>query len=287
MMQMHIKKIKQAACICMLVFFVATHQIKAQAVMKGFYGKEFGLSLGAAYYIGDINPYIPMVGARPSAGVYFRLNRDYRWSFRTNFVYGMVTGNDNNNNLTALKERNLKFQSNLFELSEQIEFNFWPYRVDEDNYSFSPYAFIGLGAFYFNPKAKYNNELVALQPLKTEGQGLLNYRKPYNRVALAVPMGMGIKIGLVEKWTLQFEYSIRKTNTDYLDDVSSTYKDPNLIKANTGAIAAQLSDPSANAKSYANVGHLRGNPDTNDWYGFLHASLSYSLPNKRKHCPAQ
>ncbi|MEQ1733959.1 MAG: DUF6089 family protein [Bacteroidia bacterium] len=282
-----IQLLKQAAYICVLVFFATTANLRAQAVMKGFYGKEFGLSLGAAYYIGDINPMIPLVGARPSVGAYFRLNRDYRWSFRTNFVYGKVTANDANNKLEALRNRNLTFQSNVFEVSEQVEFNFWPYRVDESNYAFSPYAFIGLGAFYFNPKAVYNNELLALQPLATEGQGLLNYRKPYNRIALNMPLGMGIKVGLQEKWTVQLEFSIRKTNTDYIDDVSSTYKDPKLIKANTGVAAAALSDPSTTASTFANVGHLRGNPDTNDWYGFTHVSLSYSLPNKRKHCPAQ
>ncbi len=270
-------------CLCLSLI---NNEAKAQAVTKGFYSKEFGASVGAAYYIGDINPMIPLVGARQSLGIYFRVNRDYRWSFRTNANYGKVTAKDANNKLEALRNRNLTFQSNVFELSEQIEFNFWPFRADESNYAFSPYAFIGLGAFYFNPKAVYNNELVALQPLATEGQGLLNYRKPYQRIALAMPLGMGVKVGLAEKFTLQLEYSIRKTNTDYLDDVSSTYKDPKLLNKNTGAAAVALADPSANASTYANVGHLRGNPDTNDWYGFLHVSLSYSLPNKKKHCPA-
>ena len=33
-------------------------------------------------------------------------------------------------------------------------------------------SFVGVGGFYFNPKAKYEGKWVSLQPLGTEGQGL-------------------------------------------------------------------------------------------------------------------
>ena len=62
----------------------------------------------------------------------------------------------------------------------------------------------------FNPKSRdQNGEMTALQPLRTEGQGL-TYNHPfwgvvegpkqYKRVAVAIPIGGGLKIPLIETW---------------------------------------------------------------------------------------
>ena len=57
---------------------------------------------------------------------------------------------------------------------------------------------------------------------------------------IAIPLGVGIKWSLGEKFSLVAEYGVRKTFTDYLDDVGGTYADPQYLNAED-AIAAQLS----------------------------------------------
>ena len=42
-------------------------------------------------------------------------------------------------------------------------------------------------------------------------------------MAICIPLGVGFKYNLTEKLNFTFEVSHRFTNTDYLDDVSTTY----------------------------------------------------------------
>ncbi len=79
---------------------------------------------------------------------------------------------------------------------------------------------------------------------------------------------------------------MRKTFTDYIDDVSTRYYDPALIAAKRGPSAAFLSDPSIGTDlNYTNVGRQRGNPTTKDWYNFSGIALTIKLKQKGKTCP--
>lgn len=255
---------------------------------------ELGIGVGTAYYMGDLNPYLPFKSMRQAATFFVRNNYNYRWSSRYSFAYGMLVGNDAKSTSVDQRSRNLNFRSQLFEGSFMLEFNFLPYRVDEDKYPFSPYAFVGMGAFYFNPKGELNGEWYALQPLATEGQGLPNKtdytdydKKKYSRVAMCIPFGMGLKWALNEKFTLILETSLRKTNTDYIDDVSKTYVNPQILKLYSGSVAVALSDKSIKPKDgLSNTGRLRGNPNTKDWYSFTLLSIAFRLPTKGIKCPS-
>ncbi len=255
----------------------------AQNIEKPLNERELGISLGTAYYLGDINPYFPLIGARESAGVFFRFNRNYRWSFKTNLIYGRITANDANNFDANLRTRNLTFRSIIVEFSEQIEFNFLPHRIDDnERFKFSPYSFIGIGAFYYNPQARVNGTTYNLRDYNTEGQGVIAGKNIYGPINISIPMGMGVKYNLGPKSVFTLEFSIRKTFTDYLDDVSGTYVSPSILQANNGSNAVILADPSGNAIN--KTGTLRGNPDSRDWYGFLNIGLSFKLPKKGPVC---
>ena len=54
-------------------------------------------------------------------------------------------------------------------------------------------------------------------------------------------MGGGLKIAVNESFNILIEYGIRKTFTDYLDDVSTTYPGSNLVDMSNEAI--YMSDP--------------------------------------------
>jgi hypothetical protein len=75
-------------------------------------------------------------------------------------------------------------------------------------------------------------EWVDLQPLGTEGQRVLlqeedtnNKIKPYNRIQVAIPFGIGFRFRLSTKLDISSEFSFRYSFTDYLDDVSGNYID--------------------------------------------------------------
>ena len=51
-------------------------------------------------------------------------------------------------------------------------------------------------------------------------------------MAVSVPFGVGLKYSLNERLNIGFEIVHRFTNTDYLDDVSTTYVDPSVFPPN-------------------------------------------------------
>ena len=132
-----------------------------------------------------------------------------------------------------------------------------------------------------NPTTEYNGEQIELQPIGTEGQGSsLSEKDQYNLTQLVVPLGVGFKINLGQRAAVSFEYGIRKTFTDYLDDVGEgNYIQPDLLAQENGDIAARLSDRSLSENPM--VGS-RGNSATKDWYSMFGVMLTFSLGDPDK-----
>ena len=84
-------------------------------------------------------------------------------------------------------------------------------------------------------------------------------------------MGIGFKFNLSPRFAVSAEYGVRKTFTDYIDDVSGTYADPTGLSE----IAFQMADKSP-GDGYIEGGQ-RGNPGTKDWYSFAGVILSYRV----------
>jgi hypothetical protein len=249
---------------------------------------EIGVFLGGSYYIGDLNPlghFGPMT--KPAAGAVFRYNLNQRFALRANVLFGTLQADDAIASSSMQQQRNLNFKSKITEFSVQAEFNFLDYQVGNERKKFSPYIFVGIGGFKFNPVAVYDNYNYTLQPLGTEGQGLEGGpRKKYKLVQLSIPFGVGVKTNLSKMISLSVEWGMRKTFTDYLDDVSTTYYDPAKLAASHGNVAAVASDPSKGTDpNYSNVGRQRGNPTTKDWYSFAGIVLTLKLKEKRETCP--
>jgi hypothetical protein len=249
---------------------------------------EIGIFLGGSYYIGDINPLVhfgPMT--KPAAGAVFRYNINQRFALRANAFFGNVAADDALSPSLAQQQRNLNFKSKITEFSVQAEFNFLDYQIGNERKKFTPYIFAGVGAFMFNPVAVYNNFSYTLQPLGTEGQGLPGGpKKKYKLTQMSIPFGVGIKTNLAKRIGLSIEWGMRKTFTDYLDDVSGEYYNKVELAESRGAVAAAASDPSKGLDpKYNNVGRQRGNPTTKDWYSFAGFVLTLKLKEKRETCP--
>ena len=116
------------------------------------------------------------------------------------------------------------------------------------------------------------------------GQGTpVNAAAPYGRVSVAVPFGMGYRWAVGRKMSVSLEVGFRKTFTDYLDDVSTTYADPNVLATYNGTLSAQLSNRSKTAGD--RTGLFRGEEARKDWYIFTGLNLEFYLRSPREKCP--
>lgn len=269
--------------------------------------------LGTSYYIGDLNDQHLRL-ARPATAIQYKTNLNRRFAIRGGISAGELRGSDKLNNVdTAKFNRNLHFKSSIYELSGIIEFNFFPYETGNLRYPFTPYIFTGLSMFSFNPQARKfdtdtpfdndgnqtNNEWLDLQPLGTEGQYSSQYpeKDPYQLIQFAIPIGIGLKASLGNRFSMAIEYGLRKTFTDYIDDVGGTYASPQyLFMENENA--ANLSDRSNDLQNYiaanpgADITTWTGNTNRNranenlwdDWYYFAGLTLSYKIYTKPKVC---
>ena len=255
---------------------------------------EIGLFGGTAYYIGDLNdlhfrnPTKEAYGSnldKIAYGLVYRRNFGDRISFKASGLYGKVSAYDRLSDSDFKQYRNQSFRTSMIELSGQIEFNF--YRVDPNSYThyFSPYVFIGGGYLKMNPEGDYNDLWYALQPLNTEGQGLDAYpdRSPYKLNQFTIPMGVGFKIYPAENFGISIEWGMRKMYTDYLDDISTTYANPNLMSP-TSVYFADKTPIDDELKSF-NTNRQRGDSKTKDWYNFTGITLTYRINKKRIVCP--
>jgi hypothetical protein len=174
----------------------------------------------------------------------------------------------------------LSFSSKITEFSASFEYTLF----DLEDYAVSPYFFLGVGTFKFSPYTfDVSGNQVMLAELGTEGQGFYQNRKEYALQELAIPFGGGLQWALSPNKRLALELGLRKTNTDYLDDVSTTYVDEQLLLQNKGGTAVGLAyrgDEINSSNRYPGDGAIRGNPKTKDWYIFTGLSFRVSLQPK-------
>lgn len=253
-------------------------------------GSNFLGDLGGSKEIGSFGLKdfdIQSTRAIMGAGFSYRLLE--RLNLKTNAYFGWIGGDDTWTAQANRNNRNLHFRSILVEASVQAEYYLtmqntgkqWG-RRKTNRMPITTYIFAGVGGVYSNPKGRApGGEWVALQPLGTEGQGLVETRPLYSRFAMTFPYGIGLKYDLTRRYSLGFEYGMRWTTTDYMDDVSTTYFDVNKIRAERGDVAAYLSNPADLTDPIANYstrpGSQRGNPTNNDSYMFAMFTLYINL----------
>ena len=243
---------------------------------------EVGVLLGASYYLGDLNT-THFKNALACGGLVIRRNIDRRFSYKAELLYLNIAADDKNNPTDTIAiDRGLHFKSPVYELSGQIEFNFLPYEPGNALYTWTPFVYTGVSLFHFNPQAENKNgEWVDLQPLGTEGQGTSLFdRKEYSLTQVAIPIGGGVKIAVNPSFNIILEYGVRKTFTDYLDDVSKTYPGKEVLLPENGNSSSEMSDPTGTHVH----GDQRGDPNKNDWYSFAGITLSFKLNNNTKDC---
>jgi hypothetical protein len=248
---------------------------------------DAGIKAGASNYLGDLGGKaqsrrnfvsdMKLAETKMSFGAFARYKLKNEISINTSYNYGRIAGDDKLSANPGRHNRNLNFRNDIHELAVQGEYYFYSIEDLGHSYtfqnSFRAYAGFGVAAFHHNPKAFYKGEWVPLAPLRTEGEA-----KPYSNFGIAIPMTLGIYFTINKYYRLGWDICWRKTFTDYLDDVSTTYAAPSVLpNALSIALAnrsGELSLPYAVAANYVPQSK-RGDPTHKDTYIFTTFNFSY------------
>lgn len=239
-----------------IVFLVLALGLRGQTPTSSW---ELGAQGGGAYYLGDINR-THLLTSNLHLGAFLRYNYDSRFALKSTLGFGRLQGDDGNSAAGFNNLRGIQFQNDIYEFSSVIEFNFFdfmPFR--DDSYTATPYAFMGLSYFIHNPKLRTDDGLEPVRNAQLEGES-------YSAHQMAIPFGAGLKIK-GKGYGIGLFWGIRKTWTDYLDDVSQNFPSQgNIVDLST------------------NDRLQRGEVHNKDWFVFTGVTFFVSLRSKRV-CP--
>ena len=286
---------------------------------------EWVTGIGATQFLGD-------VGGRNQIGsdwffdldapsTRYMINAGLRYkispyiSVKGGLSVGEVYGNDEYTKEPYRNNRNIHFRSPVVELSGQIEAS-WMREQIGSRYKIRRvrgrgrrgsrvyvYGFAGVGLLYMNPMAKsrIDGKWRSLRQFNTEGQTIIPTRERYSNFQFVIPFGIGMKYKVDKRSSIGIEYGLRKTFTDYMDDVSLTYfyaqnGDGGFIQQQYGIddIAADYADPSllpiapdAEWQGGCSTcpGQQRGDPTDLDSYMFMMITYQRTIRTSRKGLP--
>jgi len=266
---MRSSKLHSFSLLLISCFFVS--QVSAQHL-------EFGLLGGISNYLGDLSNNsrnIYMKETNLAGGAFMRYNFHDLGAIRLGVNYTNLSGRDDNIKNSDLAGRNLSFSSNVLDFTITGEFNILGYQPYALSRTFSPYIFAGFGIFSYNPKTEYQEETVKLREVGTEGQGTSGRPAPYGQTAFSIPFGLGLKYALSDKINIGIELGARKTSTDYLDDVSTIFVDPQTLDPLAAALSNRSGEIPGSDQSLFSPGMPRGDDKAKDWFFIAGLTVSY------------
>ncbi len=227
-----LSKVKLSTAIVFVFLFAS--QVLAQK-------NEIGGGIGALNYIGEISPFYNPVNLRPAVNVFFRRNISPVVAARFALTVGNLSATESGAQAVAAA-RKASFNGLLTDASVTFEYNFFDYilnYIDRKQASkYSPYLTAGISLYNIQGKAANGNSLD-------------------RNTHIAIPIGVGIKYMLNEKWNLGAELVARKTFSDKLDGIA---------------------DNKINNK-------LASDPSDTDYYYYLGFNISYTF--YKVHCPGK
>jgi len=293
---------------------------------------EWVTGLGATQFLGDVGGRnqigsdwffdLDAASTRYVANIGFRYKISQYVSAKTGFSFGEIYGDDQYTQEPFRHNRNIHFRSPIVEWATQIEVS-WMREQIGSRYKIRRvrgrgrkgsrvyvYGFAGVALLYMNPMAQVGRQgkWYPLKKYHTEGQGFVPSRKEYSNWQFTIPFGIGMKYAVDKKSSIGLEYGLRKTFTDYMDDVSTTYvytregarRDPGAANYISNAldyddVARALADPSLapvpeGIDSFDGAcstcpGMQRGDPTDLDSYMFLMITYQRKIRTTRKGLP--
>lgn len=205
---------------------------------------EAGFFVGGVNYQGDlVVPSLTLKELKFAYGGHIRHHFSNKLALRASLMFGELGGDDKNFDDPAWRQdRAFNFTTPLTEVSGVLEWNI----LGKDRYSdegkfmdkiYTPYLFAGIGAVFVKPDVDFNEANMDGKMLK---KILLDKAESTPTSFAAFPFGAGVRLDLSESAVFGLEASLRPPVTDYLDGISEA-----------------------------------ANPDRNDWYSSLTASISW------------
>lgn len=193
-----------------LVIALTTLLLSAFNVRAQDYRFEFGPTLGVTGYLGDVNNSNMWKHPGITAGGVFRYIVNSRWAIKGNLSYAGISGNSNDIE-NKFPVEHYEFKSSLFDLGAQAEFNFFHFGSGPSYKHYkriSPYMVVGIGAVLSSTSGATN-------------------------VAMSLPMGVGVKYKLKDRLNLGFEFTMRKSFGDKIDNLTDLYGVQHSFAKNT------------------------------------------------------
>lgn len=219
---------KRSIIFSILAIFMFSSSVNSQVWKLKRY--EAILGLGGTFYMGDIGSITPednlrgikdvvFANTRPVIHLGFRYKVWERVWVKLNVNYGWLYGNDSKSG--SNQERGLVFSTPLLETTVQAEYAFIRDK-SANNYlmvrgkgivsftsNISFYGFVGMGPVFFWPNVLEDPDNRAATD--------------FSNIALAFPIGLGLKYGLTPDWKIGLDVGGRFTTTDYLDAFTSEW----------------------------------------------------------------
>lgn len=231
---MKFRKFVSAAVLMLLLLFGAG-EARAQATAPTApYKFDLGVQLGMSGYIGEANGSNIFKHPGFDGEVSFRYLPDTRWALRGVFSTFGLSGSTADVANVLPDGAVYDFTSTVYDLSARAEFNFFPYGIGETFKRlrrWTPYLTLGVGVAMASAGGKTS-------------------------VAPTIPMGVGIKYKVSERWNLGIEFTMTKAFSDSFD--GPVLNDLNTIKT----------------AFYKNT----------DWYSRLTIGVSYEFGKRCETC---
>lgn len=206
---------------------------------------ELGGFLGGSNFIGDVGKTNYISPNNAAFGAIFKWNRSPRHAFRGTIIFSQLSGNDLESSDERRQQRGYSFQNDIFEASVGIEYTFWEYKIHSGYPQTTPYLYTGLTFLAYNDMFKRANDIIV----------------DYDRTGtIAIPMVLGLKTSIADRFVLGFEIGARYTFTDAIDGnnpVGSLANEPNL---------------------------QFGNINNDDWYVFTGVTFTVMFGRKPCYC---
>ncbi|MBK9271810.1 MAG: hypothetical protein IPM48_09435 [Saprospiraceae bacterium] len=231
-----------------------------------------GIFLGGSNYAGDLTEdfHSVIVQTRPALGIEAGYWLSSGAAFKIQYWNLRLHADDAISKQEWKKIRNFNFTTLVHEVNLGMDFYFFQWIPIQT--LFQPYFSFGLSFFGFNPRTKFEGRWIDLVDVGTEGQGMPGYPKKYDLFSHAIGFGTGINYAISSRIAIGVDIKWRRTQTDYLDDLSGKYVSYDDLLNGNGYLAAELGNPNR----FPN-GSQRGNDKDKDWFQTMGIHLQYFL----------
>lgn len=205
---------------------------------------EVGVFVGGSNFIGDVGATTYISPNQAAIGGIFKWNRSPRHSYRVSVIFSDLEGIDGKSDDPRRIERDYKFNNNIIEISAGMEFTFLDFNLHNPGNHWTPYLYTGISM------ANHDN-------FYFDQNGVLTSENT-SSWAYGIPMVVGVKATISPQLILALEIGARYTFSDEID----------------GSV------PDAPSRAPLSFGNL----NSNDWYVFSGATLTYTFGQKPCYC---